>query len=151
MGRAVGWNDSPPLHKKLINIVVEPWSVAHPGQAKSLQASRDSFPSLANMRTIINSQLVLLTVLGILATRVNALAVRATNSSSSAQATESSTTVSVTVPSSYDSSDTIDPNFPAFAFEEASFVNYVLDADGNTNTFSQNLIEVVTSRTGGVP
>lgn len=102
------------------------------------------------MRTIINSQLALPT-LGLLAARGSALAVRATNSSSSAQATESSTTISVTVPSTYESSDIIDPNFPAFGFEEASFVNYVLDADGNTNEFSQNLIEVVTSRTGGIP
>lgn len=95
-------------------------------------------------------QLVLPT-LGLLATHSDALAVRATNSSSSSQSTQSSTSVSITVPSSDDSSDTIDPNFPAFGFEEASFVNYALDADGNTNEFSQNLIEVVTSRTGGTP
>lgn len=61
------------------------------------------------------------------------------------------TAVSITLPTSYDSTDVIDVNFPAFAFEEASFVNYVLDADGNTNEFSVNLIDSLTSRTGGTP
>lgn len=61
-----------------------------------------------------------------------------------------STAVSISLPSS-SSSNIIDVNFPAFGFEEASFVNYVLDADGNTNEFSVNLIESLTSRTGGTP
>ncbi|CAN8099995.1 unnamed protein product [Discula destructiva] len=59
------------------------------------------------------------------------------------------TTLSIVLPTSSGSSDIIDVNFPAFGFEEASFVNYVLDADGNTNEFSANLIESLTSRTGG--
>lgn len=102
---------------------------------------------------IVNGQLVLPT-LGLLVARSSVLAVTASNSSSS-ESTQapgsSSTAVSIAVPSSYDSSDTIDPNFPALAFEEASFVYYILDANGNTNEFSKNLIEVVTSRTGGKP
>lgn len=61
-----------------------------------------------------------------------------------------STALSISLPTS-SSSDVIDVNFPAFGFEEASFVNYVLDADGNTNDFTVNLIESLTSRTGGTP
>lgn len=61
-----------------------------------------------------------------------------------------STALSISLPTS-SSSDVIDVNFPAFGFEEASFVNYVLDADGNTNDFTLNLIESLTSRTGGTP
>lgn len=64
--------------------------------------------------------------------------------------TSASTSVSVTVPTSYDGT-TVDPNFPAFGFEEASFVGYILDGDGNTNKFSLNLIAAVTNRTGGTP
>lgn len=63
----------------------------------------------------------------------------------------SSSLLSIDVPATYDSTDTIDPNFPAFGFEEASFVNYILDVDGNTNEFSTNLIAAVTNRTGGTP
>ncbi|KAJ4409696.1 hypothetical protein N0V82_009420 [Gnomoniopsis sp. IMI 355080] len=61
-----------------------------------------------------------------------------------------STSLSISLPTS-SSSNVIDVNFPGFGFEEASFVNYVLDADGNTNEFSVNLIESLTSRTGGTP
>lgn len=61
------------------------------------------------------------------------------------------TALSIALPTSSDSSDVIDVNFPAFGFEEASFVNYILDADGNTNEFTVNLIDSLTSRTGGVP
>lgn len=104
---------------------------------------------LANMRTI-TSQLVL-SILELLIAHSNALAVIATDDSSSSYSPESPTAVSIAVPPSHYSSDIIDANFPAFAFEQASFVNYVLDGDGNTNVFSQNLIDAVTSRTGGTP
>lgn len=62
----------------------------------------------------------------------------------------SASSLSIILPSSNDG-DVIDQSFPGFGFEEASFVNYVLDIDGNTNEFSSNLIEAVTSRTGGKP
>ena len=48
-----------------------------------------------------------------------------------------------------DASATIDPSFPGFAFEQASFYDYSFDANGNPNTFSQNLIKSVLERTGG--
>lgn len=70
---------------------------------------------------------------------------RNTDSSSS-----SSSSLSIVLPSSNDG-DVIDLDFPGFGFEEASFVNYVLDSDGNTNEFSSNLIDAITSRTGGKP
>lgn len=70
---------------------------------------------------------------------------RNTNISSS-----SSSSLSIILPSSNDG-DIIDRDFPGFGFEEASFVNYVLDIDGNTNEFSSNLIDAITSRTGGKP
>ena len=43
----------------------------------------------------------------------------------------------------------IDPNFLAFGFEEASFVRFVLDNQNNINTFSVNLLQGITNRTGG--
>lgn len=73
---------------------------------------------------------------------------RATNNSS--VSSSSSTSLSLTLPTSNDG-DVIDVNFPGFGFEEASFPDYVSDNDGNTNEFSLNLIESVTSRTGGTP
>lgn len=54
-----------------------------------------------------------------------------------------------TVPSN--ASGIVDPDFPGFAFEQASLWNYALDADGNANEFSQNLIAAITNRTGGKP
>lgn len=45
----------------------------------------------------------------------------------------------------------VDPDFPGFAFEQASLTRYALDDDGNPNAFSQNLIEAIISRTGGKP
>ncbi len=45
----------------------------------------------------------------------------------------------------------IDPDFPALAFDQASFVNYALNDDGSTNMFSQNLIDAIFTRTGGRP
>ena len=50
-----------------------------------------------------------------------------------------------------DISDRVDPDFPGFAFEEASFVRYAEDDNGKANAFSQNLIKEITSRTGGHP
>ena len=50
-----------------------------------------------------------------------------------------------------EASDVVDLSFPGFAFEQASFYNYSIDTDGNPNTFSQNLINSVLSRTGGTP
>lgn len=67
-----------------------------------------------------------------------------------ARRNDTASPLSIVLPSSYDG-DIIDQDFPGFGFEEASFVNYVLDLDGNTNEFSTNLIEAVTSRTGGKP
>lgn len=82
---------------------------------------------------------IYLVLLGISLAYAKPIAVRAT-----------STALSISLPTS-SSSDVIDVNFPAFGFEEASFVNYVLDANGNTNDFTVNLIESLTSRTGGTP
>ena len=48
-------------------------------------------------------------------------------------------------------SDKVDPDFPGFAFEEASFVRYAEDDNGNVNAFSRNLIKEITARTGGHP
>lgn len=46
----------------------------------------------------------------------------------------------------------IDPDFPGLAFEQASFVNYAVLADGVTpNAFSQNLVDAIFARTGGKP
>ncbi|KAM3554023.1 hypothetical protein ARSEF4850_006657 [Beauveria asiatica] len=50
-----------------------------------------------------------------------------------------------------DPSRYVDPDFPGFAFEQASFVNYAVNNDGTPNVFSQNLIEGIFARTGGKP
>ena len=50
-----------------------------------------------------------------------------------------------------DASPAIDPSYPGFAFEQASFYNYSFDANGKPNTFSENLIHSVFKRTGGTP
>lgn len=60
----------------------------------------------------------------------------------------------LSVPSSLPSSNVsgiVDPNFAGFAFEQASLWNYAVDADGNANQFSINLIAAITNRTGGIP
>lgn len=59
----------------------------------------------------------------------------------------------ISVPSAVpsDASAIVDPNFAGFAFEQASLWNYALDADGNANQFSINLIAAITNRTGGIP
>lgn len=61
--------------------------------------------------------------------------------------------VLVTVPSTVPStaSNPISPNFPGFAFEQASWVKYAQNGVGTTNNFTRNLIASITSRTGGTP
>lgn len=63
------------------------------------------------------------------------------------------TAIQLTVPASApaNASGFIDPSYPGFAFEQASFYNYSFDANGNPNTFSENLINNVLKRTGGSP
>ncbi|KAI2638524.1 hypothetical protein GGS21DRAFT_508667 [Xylaria nigripes] len=63
----------------------------------------------------------------------------------------SSTLVPVSASVPADASPEIDPDFPALAFEEASFARYAQDDDGNANAFSTNLMEAIYSRTGGKP
>ena len=48
-------------------------------------------------------------------------------------------------------SDVVDPDFAGLAFEQASWVRYALDDNGNTNEFSSNLMDSIYSRTGGRP
>ncbi|KAH7027562.1 uncharacterized protein B0I36DRAFT_327355 [Microdochium trichocladiopsis] len=61
--------------------------------------------------------------------------------------------VLITIPASVPStaSSPISPNFPGFAFEQASWVKYAQNGLGTTNNFTRNLIASVTSRTGGYP
>ncbi|KAI8629631.1 glycoside hydrolase family 79 protein [Xylariaceae sp. FL1651] len=61
--------------------------------------------------------------------------------------------ISVQVPATVpaDASPEIDPDFPALAFEQASFVRYAQDDGGNINAFSTNLMDAIYSRTGGKP
>ncbi|KAL9056883.1 MAG: hypothetical protein Q9162_002654 [Coniocarpon cinnabarinum] len=68
-------------------------------------------------------------------------------------ARQAASSPSVAVPPSAPSSASpnIDPSFQGFAIEVASVVEYALDANGNPNTFSQNLISAITSKTGGAP
>lgn len=63
----------------------------------------------------------------------------------------SSLSVKVPAASAVAESAQIDPSFCGFAFEEASFVRYAQDDNGKANAFSANLINAVTSRTGGNP
>ncbi|KAI8962585.1 glycoside hydrolase family 79 protein [Daldinia sp. FL1419] len=65
----------------------------------------------------------------------------------------SGSSLSVQIPSvrAADASDPIDPSFCGFAFEQSSFVRYAQDDSGKPNTFSKNLVNAVTSRTGGTP
>ncbi|KAI3322694.1 glycoside hydrolase family 79 protein [Xylariaceae sp. AK1471] len=62
-----------------------------------------------------------------------------------------STSVQVPAIVPAEASPEIDSNFPALAFEQASFVRYAQDDGGNVNTFSTNLIGAIYSRTGGKP
>ncbi|KAI0170236.1 beta-glucuronidase [Pestalotiopsis sp. NC0098] len=59
--------------------------------------------------------------------------------------------VSVSLPTVNDDARVANPDFCGFAFEQASFEEYALDADGNVNQFSVNLINSITSRTNGRP
>lgn len=68
-----------------------------------------------------------------------------------AASTAASPYVSVPPEVPADASNTVDPDFAGFAFEQASLWNYALDLDGNPNVFSQNLIAEITKRTGGKP
>ncbi|KAF2175998.1 glycoside hydrolase family 79 protein [Zopfia rhizophila CBS 207.26] len=48
-------------------------------------------------------------------------------------------------------SQNVDPNFPGFAFEQASWVPYAQSNSGKPNEFSKNLMNAITCRTGGKP
>ncbi|KAI6080705.1 glycoside hydrolase family 79 protein [Hypoxylon rubiginosum] len=63
------------------------------------------------------------------------------------------TSFSVKVPevSAIDASPKVDPSFCGLAFEQSSFVRYAQNDDGKVNSFSKNLIDAITSRTGGAP
>lgn len=58
-------------------------------------------------------------------------------------------TVSPVLPNT--ASRIVSKSFPAFAFEESSFYTYSMDAQGNPNQFTKNLIAAVMGRTGGTP
>ncbi|TGJ84548.1 hypothetical protein E0Z10_g4246 [Xylaria hypoxylon] len=45
----------------------------------------------------------------------------------------------------------INPDFLGLAFEQASFIRYAEDDEGNVNGFSANLMHAIYSRTGGKP
>ncbi|KAI1338313.1 glycoside hydrolase family 79 protein [Xylariaceae sp. FL0016] len=62
-----------------------------------------------------------------------------------------STSVQLSSSTPSDASGEIDVDFAGLAFEEASFVRYAQDDDGNINEFSTNLMEAIYSRTGGKP
>ncbi|KAI2470986.1 hypothetical protein F4781DRAFT_388350 [Annulohypoxylon bovei var. microspora] len=63
----------------------------------------------------------------------------------------STRTINVSEAAPSDLSQKIDTSFPGFAFEESSFYAYSFDAQGKPNTFSQNLVNSVLGRTGGIP
>lgn len=67
--------------------------------------------------------------------------------------TRQNSTLSFTVPSGVptDASHVVDPDFLGLAFEQSSLVRYATDDDGNANTFSQNLLQAIYSRTSGKP
>ncbi|KAF7533525.1 hypothetical protein G7054_g6993 [Neopestalotiopsis clavispora] len=62
-----------------------------------------------------------------------------------------SSDVTISLPTVNSDAPVVDVDFCGFAFEQASFEEYALDADGNANQFSVNLINAITSRTGGKP
>ncbi|XDG09317.1 hypothetical protein ABKA04_008932 [Annulohypoxylon sp. FPYF3050] len=64
---------------------------------------------------------------------------------------QSTRTVNIQETSPSDVSKKVDPSFPGFAFEESSFYAYSFDAQGKPNSFSQNIVNSVLSRTGGTP
>lgn len=59
--------------------------------------------------------------------------------------------LAISLPTANASAPVVDPDFCGFAFEQASFVEYALDDNGDANSFSVNLIKSITSRTGGKP
>ncbi|KAK9416313.1 hypothetical protein SUNI508_01730 [Seiridium unicorne] len=59
--------------------------------------------------------------------------------------------LSIELPKAHVDAQIIDPDYCGFAFEEAAFEEYALDANGNANEFSVNLINAITSRTSGKP
>lgn len=59
--------------------------------------------------------------------------------------------LTIGLPTAPESARIVDRDFCGFAFEQASFEEYALDAGGNANQFSINLIAAITSRTGGIP
>jgi hypothetical protein len=59
--------------------------------------------------------------------------------------------LSISLPTADDDAQVVDADFCGFAFEQASFVEYATDADGNPNEFSINLIDAIISRTSGKP
>ncbi|KAI1383900.1 glycoside hydrolase family 79 protein [Hypoxylon trugodes] len=63
----------------------------------------------------------------------------------------SSFSVQVPVVSAVDAPAQVDPSFCGLAFEQSSFVRYARDDNGKPNAFSINLINAITSRTGGAP
>lgn len=65
-------------------------------------------------------------------------------------AASKATTINVSS-GSKDAKGPVDPSFPGFAFEQASFYDYAFDECGKPNAFSQNLIKSVLDRTGGTP
>ncbi|XXG98298.1 hypothetical protein Hte_004621 [Hypoxylon texense] len=69
----------------------------------------------------------------------------------SCQCQNGTRTVSVSVNAPSDVSQKVDPSFPGFAFEQATFYNYSFDSQGNSNVFSQNLVNAILNRTGGTP
>ncbi|KAI1460255.1 hypothetical protein F4805DRAFT_416980 [Annulohypoxylon moriforme] len=70
-------------------------------------------------------------------------------SQGSCQQSTRTVNIQATAPSGV--SQKIDPSFPGFAFEESSFYAYSFDAQGKPNSFSQNIVNSVLSRTGGTP
>ncbi|KAI6081206.1 hypothetical protein F4821DRAFT_249878 [Hypoxylon rubiginosum] len=82
---------------------------------------------------------------------VTAAVLLAVASRGSCQCQNSTRTVAISATIPFGASQKVDPSFPGFAFEQASFYNYSFDAQGNPNVFSQNLVNAVLNRTGGTP
>ncbi|KAI1386621.1 uncharacterized protein F4822DRAFT_444963 [Hypoxylon trugodes] len=64
---------------------------------------------------------------------------------------QTSRTINLSPTAPSDVSQNVDPSFPGFAFEQASFYAYSFNAQGNPNIFSRNLVDSVLNRTGGIP
>ncbi|KAI0387943.1 hypothetical protein F5Y04DRAFT_286849 [Hypomontagnella monticulosa] len=82
-------------------------------------------------------------------TAITATTIFALVSSGSCQLYNRTINLPATAPSNV--SQKVDPSFPGFAFEQSSFYSYSFDEQGNPNSFSQNLVNSVLSRTGGTP